>query len=125
MACDSAPNRSLTDPSGDLTPGCVLLRPHCSIHLDSLLQKQALALYRQALRVARAKPADGGGREGVEALARAQFEQYRSVPRKDFVRIEHLLRRGQRQVEMLQKSDVTGVLVKGSAGAATMRRDTT
>ena len=70
-------------------------------------QKQALALYREVLRAARQKPADG--RTGIEALARSQFDQYRGIGRKEFNRIEHLLRRGKRQAEVLRQGDVGGV----------------
>lgn len=71
------------------------------------LQKQALALYRQVLRAARTKPEDG--RAGIEALARSEFERHRAIARKDFNRIEHLLRRGTRQLDVLKQADVGGV----------------
>jgi succinate dehydrogenase assembly factor 1 len=75
-----------------------------------------VSLYRQVLRAARAKP-DGGG-AAIAALARAEFDRHRAIDRKDFNRIEHLLRRGQHQLEMLGGADVTGVEVRRAGGAA-------
>lgn len=43
------------------------------------LQHQVLALYRQALRLAKKKAADGPPVGELRAYARAQFEQHRSV----------------------------------------------
>ena len=77
------------------------------ILLKRQLQKQALALYREALRTARTKPQEG--RAGIEALARTEFDKYRAIARKDFNRIEHLLRRGKRQIDVLKQADVAGV----------------
>ena len=73
------------------------------VKISLILQKQALALYREVLRVARTKPADG--RAGIEALARAEFDTYRGVAKKDFARVEHFLRRGRRQLELLKHAD--------------------
>lgn len=73
------------------------------------MQKQALALYREVLRTARTKPEDG--RAGIEALARIEFDRYKGIARKDFNRIEHLLRRGKRQIDVLKQADVAGVQV--------------
>jgi hypothetical protein len=79
------------------------------------LQKQVLSLYRDLLRAARHKPADA--RAGIEALARSEYERWRHLPRSELNRIEHLLRRGRRQAEMLGQSDVQGFgMVEGGAG---------
>lgn len=61
------------------------------------------------LRIARTKPEDG--RAGIEALARTEFDRYKGIARKDFNRIEHLLRRGKRQLDVLKQADVAGVQV--------------
>lgn len=81
-----------------------------------LIQVQALGLYRDFLRVARKKTKSnvgermgGDNKESIVVLARQEFEKYRSLSRKDFQRIEFLLRRGRRQLEMLKTSDVDGV----------------
>ncbi|EFN55735.1 hypothetical protein CHLNCDRAFT_134067 [Chlorella variabilis] len=71
------------------------------------LQKQVLSLYRSALRLSRAKEQQGG--EAIAVLARAEIERYRSVSRKDYQLIEHLIRKGKRQLERLQSPEVTGV----------------
>ena len=73
------------------------------------MQKQALALYREVLRIARTKPENG--RAGIKDLARSELDRYKGIARKDFNRIEHLLRRGKRQVEVLKQADVAGVQV--------------
>ena len=49
---------------------------------------------------------DGGN---IVSLVRDEFEKHRSISRKDFLRIEFLLRRGRRQLELLKGSNVTGV----------------
>jgi succinate dehydrogenase assembly factor 1 len=60
------------------------------------------------LRIARTKK---DGRAGIEAFARTEFERYSGLARKDFNRIEHLLRRGKRQIDTLKQADVAGVQV--------------
>jgi succinate dehydrogenase assembly factor 1 len=76
-------------------------------------QKQALALYRGVLRAARAKP----DAAALAALGRAEFERHRGVDRRDFARVEALLRRGQRQLSMLSAADVTGIAWRRPGGA--------
>lgn len=71
------------------------------------LQAEALALYRAALRAAKAKPQDV--RPGFAAFARAQFEAKRDMSSKEFLRVEALLRQGRRQLELLSRPEVTGV----------------
>ena len=68
----------------------------------SRLQLQVLALYRQCLRVARSKP-------GAVEYVRSEFRKNAGINKSEVMRIEHLLRRGQRQLESLQKPTTTGV----------------
>ena len=68
----------------------------------SRLQLQVLALYRQCLRVARDKP-------GAVDYVRSEFRKNQDINKSEVMRIEHLLRRGQRQLESLQKPTTTGV----------------
>jgi len=68
----------------------------------SRLQQQVLALYHQCLRVARTKP-------GAVAYVRSEFRKNADINKSEVMRIEHLLRRGQRQLESLQKPTTTGV----------------
>lgn len=68
----------------------------------SKLQLQVLALYRQCLRVARDKP-------GAVDHVRTEFRKNADINKSEVMRIEHLLRRGQRQLESLRKPTTTGV----------------
>jgi hypothetical protein len=89
------------------------------------LQKQVLALYRSALRVARVKDraaaADktAGEADGASAFfagssaatVRAQFRANLDVPKSDFRLIEFLLRQGEKKVKMISDRDVKSVRV--------------
>ena len=65
----------------------------------SELQRQVLALYRQCLRAAAAKP-------GAAAAVRREFRRHAAVPRLEVMRIEFLLRQGRRKLLMLQDPHV-------------------
>ncbi|RMZ55810.1 hypothetical protein APUTEX25_005851 [Auxenochlorella protothecoides] len=69
------------------------------------LQKQALSLYRAALRVAAQKPP--GQRKDLAAHARASIESHRGVSPKNYQLIEHLIRKGRRQLALLEDASVT------------------
>jgi succinate dehydrogenase assembly factor 1 len=71
------------------------------------LQRQVLHFYRSALRAAHAKGPEQ--KEPILKYARAEFDRYRGVDRKNYQLIEHLLRKGKRQLAMLQQPDVTAV----------------
>ncbi|XP_041035020.1 succinate dehydrogenase assembly factor 1, mitochondrial [Carcharodon carcharias] len=64
----------------------------------SKLQKQVLNLYKQFLRAAREKP-------GFLPLIHDEFHKNSRIPRTDVMHIEYLLRRGQRQLDLLSKSN--------------------
>ena len=64
----------------------------------SRLQKQVLSLYRQFLKVAREKP-------GFSMYVREEFKRNACIPRTDGLRIEYLLRRGQKNLKELQKPE--------------------
>ncbi|XP_038642176.1 succinate dehydrogenase assembly factor 1, mitochondrial [Scyliorhinus canicula] len=64
----------------------------------SKLQKQVLNLYKQFLRAAKAKP-------GFLPLIRDEFRKNSQIPRTDVMLIEYLLRRGQRQLDLVRKSN--------------------
>jgi len=68
----------------------------------SRLQLQVLAFYRQCLRVARSKP-------GAVDYVRSEFRKHADINKSEVMRIEQLLRRGQRQLETLQKPTTTGI----------------
>jgi len=69
------------------------------------LQRQVLSLYRKALRVSR----DKGG-DDVARLVRKEFDQCRHVDKKNFGRIEYLLRKGAKQVETLEMGSVKRIV---------------
>lgn len=71
------------------------------------LQRQVFSLYRAVLRAARSKPADQ--QAVLQQLARREFERYRGVGTRDIQLIEHLLRKGRRQLDVVSRSEVTGL----------------
>ncbi|KAK9835189.1 hypothetical protein WJX81_004732 [Elliptochloris bilobata] len=72
------------------------------------LQRKVFSLYRSVLRAARSR---GAQQQDIKQYARAELERYRHTEKKNFQLIEHLIRRGTRQVEMLNQPDVSGVVV--------------
>ncbi|KAG1774813.1 hypothetical protein EV702DRAFT_470278 [Suillus placidus] len=69
------------------------------------LQKEVLALYRRALRMVRTKPALTQPK--FLLFVRYNFHtQASSVSPRDVAAIEHLLRRGRRQLEMYEQPSV-------------------
>jgi succinate dehydrogenase assembly factor 1 len=71
------------------------------------LQRDVLALYRRCLRAARAKPAET--RPNFESFARREFDKNLDMDKKDFGAIEFLLRKGDRQLEMYQASNIINI----------------
>lgn len=58
------------------------------------------------LRTARAK---GQEADPIVKFARAEFERYRQVDRKNYQLIEHLMRKAKRQLSLVEQKQVTGV----------------
>lgn len=76
------------------------------------MQKQVLGLYRSLLRAARSKPAES--RRDIELFVGSEFRKNaKTIDKKSFQTIEYLLRRGQKQLEMLKSADVNGVTFMG------------
>lgn len=48
----------------------------------------------------------------LRMLARNEFEKHRNLGRADFSRIEHFLRRGRRQLQVLKSTDVNSISIK-------------
>lgn len=72
------------------------------------LQKQALALYKQYIKMAYTKPLDKQVK--FKKYSRQLFnEQFHKVNRKDFATIEYLLRFGNRKLESLQNKQVKDI----------------
>jgi succinate dehydrogenase assembly factor 1 len=67
------------------------------------LQRDVLHLYRAALRAAR-RQADEGSRAALREYARSQFDAHRGVAKLDVQLIEHLLRKGHKQIKTLETS---------------------
>ena len=65
----------------------------------SLLQKQVLNLYRDFLCVARRKPE-------FKTMIMQEFRKNAAIPRTDTLRIEFLLRKGKRKLELIQDPTV-------------------
>lgn len=60
------------------------------------------------LRTARGK---GSQAESITKIARAEFDRYRGVDRKNYQLIEHLMRKAKRQLAMVDQKQVTGIKV--------------
>ncbi|KAI9814109.1 MAG: hypothetical protein M1832_005997 [Thelocarpon impressellum] len=73
------------------------------------LQRDVLSLYRQCLRQAQKKP--NSVRSHFRDFARGEFRRHAGVDKKDFAAIEYLLRKGQRQLDILSAPGITNVMV--------------
>ncbi|KAJ8308386.1 hypothetical protein KUTeg_013260 [Tegillarca granosa] len=73
----------------------------------SQIQLQVLSLYKEFLRISKNKP-------GMNSYIRSEFKKHAQIPRTDTLRIEQLLRRGQRQLDLISTVNVesVGVFVK-------------
>ncbi|KAJ4828447.1 hypothetical protein Tsubulata_041433 [Turnera subulata] len=72
------------------------------------MQKQVLRLYRGFLRVARTKSAEE--RRRIESVVSGEFRRNsKEVDRKNFLYIEYLLRRGNKQLDQLKSPDTVGL----------------
>lgn len=72
------------------------------------MQKQVLGLYRGFLRVARTKSPEE--RHQIESIVSAEFRRNsKLVDRKNFIYIEYLLRRGNKQLDQLSSPDTVGL----------------
>jgi len=69
----------------------------------SKIQKQVLSLYKTLLRAAEGKP-------GFDYAIRTEFKKNSiALEKTDVLRIEHLMRNGQRKLEMIKDSNVSGM----------------
>mmetsp|Transcript_13445 Transcript_13445/g.23627 ORF Transcript_13445/g.23627 Transcript_13445/m.23627 type:complete len:88 (+) Transcript_13445:199-462(+) len=77
----------------------------------SAMQKQAISLYRHCIRGARTKQQQEGldPQTGnvLRQHARARFDEHRSVSTRNIQLVEHLIRQGQRQLQMLLEPGVS------------------
>ena len=68
----------------------------------SRLQKEVLNLYRKFLLATKGKP-------GFEQTIKQEFRQHASIPISDTLRIEFLLRKGHRKLELIKDPHTTGM----------------
>ncbi|GJP29331.1 hypothetical protein CLOM_g16457 [Closterium sp. NIES-68] len=72
------------------------------------IQREVFALYRRLLRAARSKPPQEAA--ALHAYLKSEFRRTaNSVGRTEIGRIEYLLRRGEKQVELLTNPSTTGI----------------
>jgi succinate dehydrogenase assembly factor 1 len=74
------------------------------------LARQALALHRDLLRAARAKPEQT--RVAVCSQIRAEFERDRGLDPRDVMAIEHRIRSGRKKLALLRDPNVTNVVTR-------------
>jgi len=70
--------------------------------VHSKLQLKVLSLYRQFLRTARNKP-------GAMQHVQEEFHRNSEIPRLEIVRIEHIIRRAERQLKLLSNSSIKSI----------------
>jgi len=70
--------------------------------MRSRLQKEVLSLYKQCLTAAK-------GRPGFTGSVKSEFRQHASVPKSETMRIEYLLRKGQKKLDMMRDPNVSGM----------------
>ena len=74
-----------------------------SLVRHSKIQKQVLSLYKACLRAAKTKP-------GFDYTIREEFKKNAKIYEKsDVLRIEHLMRHGQRKLDMMKDPNVSGM----------------
>lgn len=66
---------------------------------------QVFALYRSVIRAARQHPAS---RDSIQAFARHSLEENRGVSKTNVMVVEHLMRKGVKQLAMLKSPDFAG-----------------
>ncbi|KAJ1677125.1 hypothetical protein EV182_006824 [Spiromyces aspiralis] len=72
------------------------------------LQRDVLKLYRDCLRMIRAKPPESQAR--FRGYLRGEFEKHRHLARvRDAATIEYLLRKGRRRLEMYRSPNITDI----------------
>lgn len=79
------------------------------------LQAHALALYRKVQRESRKLDADT--RKQIREYARDEFERYRAIEGRQFQLIEHLIRKGHKQLAYMKHADFTDFVYKKQAPA--------
>lgn len=71
------------------------------------LQKEVLHLYRNSVRVAHTKPKQN--QPHFIKYIREEFGKYKDLPRKDFTTIEHLLRVGNKRINLYSAPELKDI----------------
>ncbi|CCX14231.1 hypothetical protein FPQ18DRAFT_92368 [Pyronema domesticum] len=71
------------------------------------IQRDVLSLYRSCLRMVRQKPVES--QNNFKSYIREQFRAHLGVNKKDFATVEHLLRTGQRKLEMYSQPGIKNI----------------
>ncbi|CCF47527.1 hypothetical protein CH063_04187 [Colletotrichum higginsianum] len=71
------------------------------------LQREVLSLYRQCIREIRKKPETA--QPHFRTFTRTEFDRYITVDKRDFSVVEHLLRKGRRQLETYSSPSIKDV----------------
>ena len=85
----------------------VLLRSPKPTRLTTRARAQVLSFYRSVIRTARAKDTDL--RDQILRHARQELDKRRGIEKRNVLLIEHYLRKGKKQLEVLQDSSVQGI----------------
>jgi len=101
--CTSRPTCTTTPPTGMSAPPQAARAVKRSL---SGLAKQAFSLHRDLLRAVRSKAPEA--RVFFAAQIREAFETHRRLDPRDIFNIEHRIRHGRKQLELLRSPSVTG-----------------
>ncbi|KAA8914479.1 complex 1 protein-domain-containing protein [Sphaerosporella brunnea] len=71
------------------------------------IQREVLSLYRSCLRMIKEKPAES--QQNFREYARHEFRQNLGLNKKDFATIEHLLRVGQKKLELYSQPGIKNI----------------
>merc|ERR1711990_1250832 len=106
-AAASSADAPIEESSNVQQPGAKRARPTRPKKGHSGLQKQVLKLYRDILTAAREKSPEG--RASIVTETRAKFKANMSIPKREFGKIEHLLRMGGKQLKTVQMKGFDGI----------------
>ena len=85
----------------------VFLRSPKPTRLTTRARAQVLSFYRSVIRTARANDTDM--RDQILRHARQEHDKRRGIEKRNVILIEHYLRKGKKQLEVLQDSSVQGI----------------
>jgi len=77
------------------------------------MQKDVLSLYRSAVRLARKKSQGRDGEKALLKVVRDEFEKHREIEKTNILKIEHLIRKGKRQIALLGSDSVHNISIYG------------